>query len=295
MIGTVLGLARPHDLGLACAAAALLAAARRDPRELLPLATWAPVLLYDLWVFRNPAFGFHGAIVYARQSLPLDLLAVLPALLLAGFALHRLPRESRPVLLLLAWIAASASIALLFRSGLGQQFKVGIGLPLLALGALGLARVRGALLWLALPVFSISALVAVRIAWRGEPEWFVPAARMELVRALRQDCRPGDRLVAPPEIGLLAIGLTACDAWASHEAAPGASERFAEVAAFYGSLSPPGRADYLDRHCATHLVLPARGGLAGWIWPSDGYRRVTAVGEGDRALAVYARTSPCRR
>jgi hypothetical protein len=122
---------------------------------------------------------------------------------------------------------------------------------------------------------------------------YVPAERFALARALRGDCRPGDRLVAPSDIGLWAGGLTSCRAFASHAIEPAHVERAAAVRAFYEQGDPPGRAAFLERVCATHVVLPAARPPGHWIDPRIRLTPVAVAGPPGRQLAAYRIASAC--
>jgi hypothetical protein len=89
-------------------------------------------------------------------------------------------------------------------------------------------------------------------------------------------------------------GLTACTPYVSHAVAPGHADRLESVLRFYGASPPAERAALLDRLCVTHMALP--GGLGetpdGWLAPPSPFRRVAALGDGPREIALYSRTGP---
>ena len=100
-------------------------------------------------------------------------------------------------------------------------------------------------------------------------------------------------MLSPPDVGLYAGGLTACGAYVAHPAAGGYDQRAVEVKDFYARDDPAARAALLDRHCLTHVVLPAGGGEvpAAWLGEGTPFRRVAAAGAGPAAVEAYARAS----
>ncbi len=95
---------------------------------------------------------------------------------------------------------------------------MGGGVPLLLLGAAALRRLPPAWTTLVALVLSTSAVVSTRNVLAEDPNWFAPSERLAVARALRNSCGPADRLLAPPDISLYAVGLTACHAFVSHSA-----------------------------------------------------------------------------
>jgi hypothetical protein len=175
-----------------------------------------------------------------------------------------------------------------------MQFGVGAGVPLLVLGAAGLAQLAPRWTALAALGLSTSAVVATRIVLADDPNWFVPRERLAAGLALRGHCRPGDRVLAPPDIGLYAHGLSACQAFVSHPAAPAYGSHLAEAHAFYSGLPPAARAGLLDRHGLTHLVLPGDAGPrpVTWLGPDTPFRAVARVGQAPGLITIYARRRP---
>jgi hypothetical protein len=309
-LGTVLGLVRPYDLVLLGAVRGLgvlvTEPRARWLRSLLPLLGLLPVLAWDLWLFfgsRQFASFREGSVLPpAVDFVP----AFAPALVLALLWARSGPVDSPPEaqkarthLWLWAAVAAAvlaaarvaAALGVLRPGGFSLQLLVGAGVPLLVLGAAGLARFSPTGTVLAALALSTSAVVATRIALTEDPNWFVPRVRMAAALALRGTCRPGDLVLAPPDIGLYAIGLSACHAYVSHPAGPGYASRVAEVRAFYASDSPAVRRALLDRHRVTHLVLPGDAGLrpVGWLGADTAFRAVARVGVGPDAITVYSR------
>jgi hypothetical protein len=306
-LAAVLGLVRPYDLVLLVAIRTLAVAFSEPParwfRLLLPLAALSPVALYLYWVFyRTGAFTtfFSGG-----SSPPLADFAVAlgPAAVLATPAIlgrsRPAPADDRArgaTAHLVAWALVGIALVIFKPVSFFPQFLVGIGLPLLALGALGLARLPPAATLAASAVMCTTAFVAMRIVLSAQPLWFVPAERMAASLALRGACRRGDRLFAPPDIGLFAIGLTACKSYVSERYNP--EDRDREVRLFYGAAGPAWRAEILDRACISHLVLPDLGPVpARWLGEATQFRQVARVGRIPAVIGVYERVGPrpCRR
>jgi hypothetical protein len=302
--GTVLGLVRPYDLVL-LGTVRLLAIAATEParrwvRAAAPLLGLVPVLAYDLRLFfgsdQFASFRHGGAFPPWLDFVP----AIGPALVLALASLRQPApddgaREARAHLW--AWAAVGAIVIVAERPGRSDfslQLLVGAGLPLLALGAAGLSRVHPRWTALAMLVLSTSSVVATRIMLTPDPNWFVPRERLATGLALRDLCRPGDRVLAPPDIGLYALGLSACHAFVSHPAAPDYGPRLAETRAFYEEMSPVARAALLDRHGVTLVVLPGEAGPRPVAWLGDGtpFRAAARVGEAPHRITVYARPGP---
>jgi hypothetical protein len=140
---------------------------------------------------------------------------------------------------------------------------------------------------------SSTAVAAVWLTLQPTLGAYVPAERIALAWDLRRDCRAGDRLVAPADIGLWAGGLTACRAFTSHAIEPAHAERRDAVRMFYEQGEPVGRAAFLERVCATHVVLPASSPAAHWVGPRVGLEPVAVAERAGRRLAAYRVTSPC--
>ena len=162
------------------------------------------------------------------------------------------------------------------------QLLVGAGVPLLVLGAAGLARYEPARTTLVALALGSSAVVATRVVLSDDPNWFVPRERMATALALRDLCEPGDLLLGPPDVEQYAIGLSRCHALFAHPATPGYEARLSEARAFYATWSPAERSAWLDRQGVTHLVLPGDAGPlpAGWLGAATPFRRVARVGAG---------------
>jgi hypothetical protein len=297
-LGTVLGLVRPYDLVLLGAVRLLAVAAtepaRRWTRATAPLLGLVPVLAYDLWLF----FGSDQFAYFRRGAeFPprLDFLPALgPAVALAlaslrGVVPDAAARGARAHLW--AWAAAVGTVIAAGRGGFPLQLLVGGGVPLLVLGAAGLAPLPARWTAFAALLLSTSSVVATRIALTEDPNWFVPRERLAAGLALRDLCRAGDRILAPPDIGLYALGLSACHTFVSHPAAPDHESHLAETHAFYERMSPAARTALLDRHGITHFVLPGDAGLrpAAWLGWETPFRAAARVGQAPGRITIYAR------
>jgi hypothetical protein len=127
---------------------------------------------------------------------------------------------------------------------------------------------------------------------KPEPRWFVAAERLGVARALQGICRPGDLLLAPPDIGIYATGLASCGSYVSHGAAPGFEARLSAVQRFYSAeTTAEDRAAFLARLCVTHVVLPptAEECPVAVLGHGTPFCRTAGAVSGGRALAVYSR------
>jgi len=305
-LATVLGLVRPYELALVAFVHAFAVAVSVPPRAwiartLPPLLGLLPVVLYDAWLFfGSPDFAVFSSRVFQFPPRADFLWALGPAALLAaaGLARRGLDGEARAATMYLAGWAAAGALILAFRPlSFSLQFLAGIGLPLLALGALGLSRFPPAATLAAAAALSLTSVESVRHVLAENPYWFVPAERLEIARALRPHCRPGDLVLSPPDIGLYAGGLTACGAYLDHPAGAAFEERAAEVRAFYAGDDPAARTGLLDRRCVTHVVLPGGAGdvPAAWLGPATPFHRVATAGRGPGAVDAFVRDGrpPC--
>ena len=298
-LGTLLGLARPYDVVTLVAArgvAVLWTEPRhRWARKLLPLAGFAPVAAYLYWVFYvSPIFSVFFYEKGPRIAVPWGAytLALAPAVALAALALVGRRPASAAEKHLLAWAAVGLAMLIVHPVAFYLQFLVGLGLPLLSLGALALARWRVNVSWLAAIVMSSTAAVATSIVLRPEPRWMVPSARMEAARALRGPCRDGGVLLAPPDIGLFAAGLTGCKPYVSERLRP--PQRDADASAFYGEATAATRTAILDAGCITHLALPGDAGEVPVAWLGEGtpFRRAALVNDPAWPVSLYMRPAP---
>ena len=293
-LGTALALVRPYDAALLAVieglAVLLTVPAREWPRRLLPVLALVPVLAYDAWLFLSgPGFAAFSSPRYAAAAAsPGDLaLALGPALLLALLATRVREREGAGHRLRLAlWSALALLVVLMRPVSFSLQFLVGVGLPLLALAAVGLARLPRGMLEASVPLMATTAAVVTWLCATPGPRSHAPAGRWRVAAALREVCRPGEIVLAPEDIGLYAGGLTSCWPYVSHAAAPDHDARAAAVRRFYGEASPEERAALLEGAGAALVVLPSRM-PPGWLGPGTPFRALpSAHGDG---LAVYHR------
>jgi hypothetical protein len=297
--GSLLGLVRPYDLALLVAArGAGIAVTERPaawPRALLPLAGLLPALAYNYWLFlRDARFATYSSAQYVMPPLVDFLAALAPAAFLAAIFWRPDPpgASTRSAgLHLAAWAAVGGLVAAVRPVPFPLQFLAGLGLPLLTLAAIGLARHREAATWTAVAGLGSTAITALMLVWAPNPRWHVPAGRLDAALLLRPACGPHDLALTPPDIGLYTAGLTACRVYVGHAAARGYAERELQARTFYGPAEPAWRALLLDRAAITRLMLPGDPGPVPVRWLGDGtpFRRVGRVGQGPAAISVYAR------
>ncbi len=283
LAAAVLGLCRPFDFGLFLLVVAAAAGprlvrgpSRREALDQLAQLLWlGPVLVYDLLIF-----GFHPAFaVYAHQNVvptpPLATLgwALVPAGPLAAVWLSR--RQDGPARAgelqrtLRAWAVVELAFLLAPGGGFALQFVNSLGALVLVAAALA-APPR----WL--PALTVAAcptsLLLLWVAFHAAPAWFPPVAYRDVALELKQECRPGDVLLAPMDPGLIVAGLAPCHVVLGHRVlTPGFASRVEEVRRFYTRETPPRlRSGYLDAVRARFVLLPAPG--AGWL--DAGWRRV---------------------
>ncbi len=295
--GTALALVRPYDFVLLVLVRTVSVLVLDPPRRwivsLLPLGGLVPVLLYLYWLFyRNPVFAFYADTPYVFPSLRDFVWALAPAALLAVAGLLRAAphvEAQRARVHLLAWAGLGGLIIALRPVHFSLQFLVGIGLPLLALGAFGLAARAPRATLLVAVLFSTSQLALLRFVAQSRSLWFVPREEMLLVRELRAACRPGDVLFAPPSVGLLAYGLTPCRAFLSHPVDPGYREKLEELKRF-STVTPGERRALLDSYRVTHLLLPGDAGPrpVAWLGEDTAFNR-SAVVAGGTVWSLYLR------
>jgi hypothetical protein len=148
---------------------------------------------------------------------------------------------------------------------------------------------RGRALETAVPLFATTAAVVVWLQSSPSPYSCVPADRWRVAAALRPVCRPGELVLAPPDVGLYVGGLSACWPWVSHGASPQHGSRDAATRRFY-SASPGERETFLEENCIAHFVVP-RSWAMGGLPPDAPYRRRLEVDGPGGGLAVYSRTT----
>jgi hypothetical protein len=262
------------------------------------MAGFAPVAAYLYWVFyKAPAFAVLPNVSYAPPPLGDYAIALGPAILLA-IAAWRPPAPGSPERAASFYLAAWATIATLMSAiptvNFSLQFQSGIGLPLLALGALGLARYRPAVLALAIAAMSSTAVIAYGIVLRDEPRWFAPSERVAVSDAVAASCRAGDVVMAPLDIGAYVNAFAPCQAYFAHGGY--FQERAADVDAFYLQWDAGARRAFLDGRCITHVVLPASAAAdaTSWFGSEGGFRNVARVGAPPNALLLFSRARPAR-
>jgi hypothetical protein len=190
---------------------------------------------------------------------------------------------------LLAWCVVALLVIVARPTGFSLQFLVGLGFPLLALGAFGLAAGPPRRTYVAAALLAVTAVTAVRFVSRPLPPWLTARDNMDVVAALRRHCREGDVLFAPPDLGLFAYGLTACRSVASHAIAPDHAARL-EALHRFGPAPPAERAVMLDELRARFLVLVGDAGEAPVkvLGEDTPFRRVGVFGPRQK-LALYER------
>jgi hypothetical protein len=304
-LGTTLVFVRPYDAALLGGVAGLAILVERPvrewPRALVPVAAMAPALAYNVWVFfYSPGFRIFSSPHYASAApTPLELAIALGPATLAALTAVPAWRQGgeaarRHLLRLSLWAALALLVAVARPMSFSLQFLAGVGVPLLALGAVGLARLGRAVLETAVPLFATTALVVTWLQLQPNAYRNVPADRWQAAWALRTVCRSGERVLAPPDIGLYVGGLTACWPWVSHSYAPDHDAR-SEVAARFYAGPPAARERPLDEVCPDHVVVPG-------AWPRGGlpegapYEQRLEVAGPAGGLAVYSRMAsvPCR-
>jgi hypothetical protein len=307
LIGTTLGLVRPYDLVTLAASRTLALVLAHGPRHtprvvLSSFVPLLPVCAYNAWVFYlHPDFSFYAAIPYHLPSFVTFVPALGPLVALALMLRGNPPLDEtarRCRFGLYAWVAFCLFLLLVPTVHFAYQTLVGVGLPLLLLAAMNLWRWRPAVTWLAAILLSFTSLVALKIVLTDDSAWFPRKERMDAALALVPSCTDDGLMLGPPEVGLYTIALTSCRAVLSHSVAPGFAERLLAARGFYGRWSVQQRQQWLNSLCVTHLVIPGDAGAAPlqWLGPSA-FRRIALVGQGDKAISVYARPdrSSCDR
>jgi hypothetical protein len=296
LLATALALSRPYDVvllvAIRCLGVVLSEPARLWPRRLLPLAGLLPVVAYLYWLYyRSGAFPtfFAGYVTFPIVDLTI---ALGPAAALVALFWRPPPRGSggrEAEAHLLAWVLVGTFLLVTRPVGFYFQALVGIGLPLLTLAAIGLSRLRPNALLAAAAVMSTTTLVALHVFLGDGGRWYVSREKVAAAVALRAACRPGDVVLAPPDIGLLALAYSSCRPYVSEEYRP--ANREEEWTAFYGAAPPEWRSALLERARITAVVLPP--GLGdrpeSWLGPGTPFRRVARVGDGASELGIYAK------
>ena len=306
LLGTALGLVRPYDLALLGVVRALGIACTEPPRR-WARAGWPLLGLLPVLALRPVALLRQRAVrlVPAGRGLP---------------ALGRLPARPRPRrgpgpsrcarapgapdpgaraarAHLWAWAAVAGAVIVARPGSFSLQLLVGAGVPLLVLGAAGLARLGPRVTTLLALALSTSAVVATRVVLAEEPNWFVPRERMAAGLALRELCAPGDLVLGPPDVGLYAVGLSRCHALLAHPAAPDYARRLGGGARVLRGVGAARARAWLDRRGVTHLVLPGDAGPVpvGWLGAGTPFRLAARVGAGPSRPRDLRAASPRAR
>jgi hypothetical protein len=296
LLGSVLGLVRPYDLALLVAVRGLGVCLSDPPRSwpgrLAPLVGFVPVLAYNVWVFYvSSGFRIFSDVAYRPPPL-LDMAVALgPAAVLAAFGLSRGQGDPAARAHVLAWAGLGLVLAVARPFAITLQFLVCIGVPLFVLGARGLGRLAPAATALAAIAFSSTAVVALSIVLRPNPRWFVPQERFDVGLALRGVCRPGHRLLAPPDIGLYAGALSSCHPLVAHPGAGDYESLAARLDRFYGPTPASERRRLLADERIDHVVVPGATDLATWLGPGSGFSLASRVWGPYGVLSIYSRLS----
>jgi hypothetical protein len=305
VLGNLLGLSRPYDLVLLAGAHAAVVMLeeplRRWPARLAPLLTLAPAGLANAAAFvaRHEFASFGGT--YVLPGLLAWTLALGPAVVLAAAGTLRPAgpdgAEARTaVRALVSWAALALLVLAVPWLSFRMQFVAGVGAPLLLLGA----RIRWTRVTAAAALLAVGSTVptALALVTSENPRWYPPAERVEAGRVLRERCSRGDVVLAPPDIGLYALGLSACRPFTSHPAEPGHDVRLAETEAFYTALDPAARRHLLDARGVRHVVVPGPEEQAGSLWLGADAPYAAAAGWGPperRWTLLTRRTLPAVR
>lgn len=306
LAATALALVRPYDVVLLVlirgTAVLLLEPARLWLVRLVPLLGLLPVTAYLYWLFyRNPAFAFYSGTAYVFPQATDFLWALGPAVILAvpGALTRSTNEEARRLRVHLAVWAGFAVLVIAMEQtlsvfkirpvGFSLQFLVGVGFPLLALGAVGLRRFGPPVTLLAAALFAMTLATALRFVLTPRSFWLTGRETMAVVETLRTTCRKGDVLFAPPDVGLFAYGLTACRSFLSHRISPDYDERVRQMERF-STATPAERQTLLDAYHVRHLVLPGDPGPTAepWLGPDSSWTRVSSFGTPPR-LSLFSR------
>jgi hypothetical protein len=296
VLGSILALVRPYDFVflvlIRVAGVVLSGPARLWGRRLLPLAGYAPVVAYNYWLFyRNPAFTtFHAVNELIFPPWYAFVIALAPPVVLAAVTFRGLPQASPRAygVHLFAWLGAALLIIVAPPVHFALQFLVGVGVPILILAALGLARISARALTAGALGLSSTAVLALAMTLGPDAHWYAPTDAFAIARALAPACRQGDVAVTAGAAGLYVGGLSPCRAFTSHANEPDHVRRVEASRWFYGSdPSPAERALFLDRLCARFVLLPSRVAAEGFLGRAPGPR----AGEAG-ALSVYDWSPP---
>jgi hypothetical protein len=296
LLGSLLGLARPYDLAMLVAVRGLGVCMTEPPRawirRLWPLLGVTPVLAYNLWVFYvSPGFRIFSDVRYDAPPLVDMAVALGPAAALAAFGLFRGAGDEAARAHVLAWAGIGLSLAVFRPFAISLQFLVCIGVPLFVLGARALSRAAPRTTALVAVLLCSTSVVALGIVLQPNPRWFVPQERLDAALELRLACRPGQRVLAPPDIGLYAGALSSCSPVVAHPGVSDFETRVARIERFYGPASASERRRLLKDERIDHLVVPGDPGPdpVAWLDAGSGFTRVSRVAGPHAVLSVYSR------
>jgi hypothetical protein len=296
LLGSLLGLARPYDLALLVAVRGLGVCLSEPPagwiRRLAPLLGFAPVLGYSFWVFYlSPGFRIFSDVRYTPPQLVDMAVALGPATALAAFGLFRGQGDPAARAHVVAWAGLGLALAVFRPFAITLQFLVCIGVPLFVLGSRGLSRAAPRTTALLAIGLSSTSVVALGIVLQPNPRWFVPQERFDVALELRRTCRPGQRVLAPPDIGLYAGALSSCSPLVAHPGVRDYERRAASLEHFYGPASASERRRLLADERIDYVVLLEDAGPdpVAWLGAGSGFSRVSRVSGPHEVLSVYAR------
>jgi hypothetical protein len=296
-VAMALALVRPYDFVLLVlirgTAVLLTQPARRWPTGLLPLCALLPAAAYLYWLFyRNPAFAFYTWVGPSFPKTADFLWALGPALVLAlpgVFSQSTVETSRRARLYLVLWGALAVLVIVVRPVTFSLQFLVGVGFPLLALGALGLQRFKPPVTLLLAAFFAVTFGAAVHYTLTPRSFWLTGRETMSLMETLRTACGQDDILLAPADVGLFAYGLTPCRSFLSHRISPGHDQKLRQAESL-DAAAPMARRAWLDSNHVRHLILTGDAGseAEGWLGPGAGWARVSRFGV-PPSLTLYSR------
>jgi hypothetical protein len=286
LAGGLLGLSRPYDLGtflvVALGVAGIDAVRSREWRRELGRAgslLWLlPVVVYQALILGvHPSYGQWSGRQNVVPGFPLAELAwgLLPPLAVVILGLlapsSGVPAPHRRALVV--WCCGLAALALLGQTSVlpsfaHQQLSSLGGALLLLAGLLTSAR----RLPVAVALLSPTAVLLLRSAWTPGPIGFPPREYFAVTEVLERACRPGDVVLADPDVGLMVAGLTPCSVTVGHRVlTPDYARRRRESLELYAeTTSSERRREILRRSGARFVVLPV--GAGSWL-SAEPYRR----------------------
>lgn len=290
-----LGLSRPYDLApFFVVVTADVILDRRLSRtqmlgELLPLTRLLPVVAYYGWLLSTTSVAGWGI---QAVDLPIDrremFLAVLPSLVpLLLFARHVRPAgEIRIDRLCAVWSFLFLLVVMIWPAAALRQVSTSVGAAVLLL-----AVSRTPPRWLPLTALALVPTFAFLI-WRvlhPPVGMFIRDDYAAALGEIRPRCHPRDVVIAPMDLSLFIAMSTPCSVVLGHRLLV-VPDEVAQAQQFYSpDTAAEWRLDYLNRHRALFLFIPA--GHASWLGATPPYRlrnrwpifelweRVAAAGE----------------